>query len=412
MAEVTSWKKKYDLKELELNALLEITEAVNNNLPEESLYKIYHFTLRANLKLKKLALYVKDKEFECKANFGTKEDFYTVPLNEYFLGILEIDEINNREAISPFNEFDTVIPVYHKDSLLAIVFSESTVEEGQEAVVPDTNFIQALTNIIIVAIENKKMARRQLRQEALRRELEIASDVQQYLFPKELPDKGQVQLHASYLPHRSVGGDYYDYIPIDDSRFLICIADVSGKGIPAALLMSNFQASLRTLIRQTTDPEKIVHELNHQTLINGNGEHFITFFMALYDTKTREFRYVNAGHNPPYLCLENDQLLPLEIGTTILGTFRELPFLQVGSYPDLSRFSFFSYTDGLIETRNSDDEEFGTEKLENVLKDLIDSDLKTIHDGMIQALDEFKGSKNYIDDITIFSCRVNFSKEK
>ncbi len=214
------------------------------------------------------------------------------------------------------------------------------------------------------------------------------------------------------MPHRSVGGDYYDYIPIDDSRFLICIADVSGKGIPAALLMSNFQASLRTLIRQTTDPEKIVHELNHQTLINGNGEHFITFFMALYDTKTREFRYVNAGHNPPYLCLENDQLLPLEIGTTILGTFRELPFLQVGSYPDLSRFSFFSYTDGLIETRNSDDEEFGTEKLENVLKDLIDSDLKTIHDGMIQALDEFKGSKNYIDDITIFSCRVNFSKEK
>ncbi|MFC2123919.1 GAF domain-containing SpoIIE family protein phosphatase [Bacteroidota bacterium] len=412
MAEITSWKKKYDLKELELNALLEITQAVNNNLPVDSLYKIYRFTLQANLKLKKLALYVKDEEFECKASYGTKVDFNNEPIDESFLQITEIGLIEDLENISPFNEFDTFIPVYHKDNLLALVFSESTMEEGHEDESTNTNFIQALTNIIIVAIENKKLFRRQKQQKALRRELKIARNVQQNLFPKELPEEGHLQLFASYLPHRSVGGDYYDYIPIDDNQFLICIADVSGKGIPAALLMSNFQASLRTMIRQTNDPEKIIHELNYQTLINGNGDHFITFFMALYNVMTREFKYVNAGHNPPYLCLDNGQILPLESGTTILGSFRDLPFLKVGCYTDLSRFCFFSYTDGLIETRNSDDEEFGTDKLKDELKDLVDCELKTIHDTIIHALDDFKGIENYIDDITIFSCRVNLITEK
>jgi len=410
--DVEFWKNKYDLKELELSALLEITQAVNNNLSDEDLYKIYRFTLQANLKLNKLALYVRDQEFDCKANYGTRESFSNVPVNEAFLHIPDIGLINNLENIAPFDEFDTFIPVYHKKNLLALVFSESTYRDGGEDEVLNTDFIQALTNIIIVAIENKKLFRRQKRQKALRRELKIARGVQQNLFPKELPGEGQVQLHASYLPHRSVGGDYYDYIPIDDDQFLFCIADVSGKGIPAALLMSNFQASLRTMIRQTNDPEKIIHELNYQTLKNGDGDHFITFFMALYNIRTRELIYVNAGHNPPYLCFGDGKYEALELGTTIIGAFRDLPFLRVGRYKDLSRFVFFSYTDGLTETRNSDDIEFGTDRLEEELKKLVKSDLDTFHNSMIQTLDEFRGTENYIDDITIFSCRVDLNQGK
>ena len=105
-------------------------------------------------------------------------------------------------------------------------------------------FIQALSNIIIVAIENKKLVRKQLPQESFRKEFEIASDVQQFLFPDKLPNTDLLKIEASYFPHDMVGGDYYDYIPINKNQFLICVADVSGKGIPAALMMSNFQASL------------------------------------------------------------------------------------------------------------------------------------------------------------------------
>src|SRR5690606_33837514 len=145
------------------------------------------------------------------------------------------------------------------------------------------SFVQTFTSIIVVAIENKKLARKELEQEVFRKELEIAREVQSMLFPKELPDTDKVRAFASYLPHHTIGGDYYDYIQQDENNFLVCIADVSGKGIPASLLMSNFQASLRTLVRQTNDLKQIVNELNFVIKANAKGERFITFFVAAFD---------------------------------------------------------------------------------------------------------------------------------
>jgi phosphoserine phosphatase RsbU/P len=198
-------KTKYDLKELELNSLLEITQAINNNLPEESLYKIYNFTLLANLNIKKLALYVLDETWNCKVNFGSNEDFYLIPLEERFLSCSQVTVIDKEDKNSPFSEFDKVLPVSHKDKLLAFVFvgghEHKTVLNEPEV---NTTLIQALSNIIIVAIENKKLARRQLRQEALRKELEIAKNVQQLLFPKNLPYNDELQLKATYIPHHAI----------------------------------------------------------------------------------------------------------------------------------------------------------------------------------------------------------------
>ena len=111
---------------------------------------------------------------------------------------------------------------------------------------------------------------------------------------------------------------------------MLCIADVSGKGVPAALLMSNFQAALRTMIRHSTDLKEIVTELNHQTARNARGENFITFFIARVDRKKKEVWYVNAGHNPPIMILDASKPQLLELGTTILGSFEPLPFLRVG----------------------------------------------------------------------------------
>jgi sigma-B regulation protein RsbU (phosphoserine phosphatase) len=275
-----SIRKNYEVKDLELNALLEITQAINNNLPEESLYRIYNFTLRANLKIKKIALYVKDNRWECKVNFGTKLDFYHVDFEERSLkSISAITDLNNLKRNDPFTEFEKVIPVSHKDELLAVIYLGGYNQQDYLNGQINLNFIQTLSNIIIVAIENKKLARKELEQKAFQRELEIARKVQHFLIPKELPYGDDLMIYSSYEPHQMVGGDYFDYIPINEEQFLICIADVSGKGIPASLMMSNFQASLRTLIRQTTKLEKIVRELNYQILQNSHGESFITFFV-------------------------------------------------------------------------------------------------------------------------------------
>jgi len=392
--------KRASKKDLELKALLEITQSINNNLSEDSLYKIYRFTLLANLNIKKLCLYVLDDEWKCKVNYGTKEDYYSIPLPPNYQNLISSKEIT--ECESQFCEFGIVFPIFHKDKLLAILFIAGF-EDNEYSV--DVTFLQALTNIIIVAIENKKLARKQLEQESYKKEMEIAKQVQNYLFPKSLPNDEGLRLKASYIPHSKVGGDYYDYIKIDEDRFILCIADVSGKGVPAALLVSNFQASLRTLTRKSANLTEIISELNYQIRLSSNGENFITFFIALYDRKEKTLNYVNCGHNPPLLLSPEKETL-LEAGTTLLGMFEPLPFLKEGKVENLSEFLLFCYTDGLVETFNSEEEEFGEERLLGTVKSEKSSMPREIHDIIMDKIDAFRGEKNYHDDITMLTCKV------
>jgi sigma-B regulation protein RsbU (phosphoserine phosphatase) len=402
--EFDTLKNKYELKELELNSLLEITQAINNNLPEESLYKIFHFTLRANLNIRKMALYVFDDHWSCKVNFGTRNDFFQTDLEERFLDMNLIGAIPRLQN-SPYNEFDRLIPIHHKDQKLAFVFIGG-LTNGQFGSEININMIQALSNIILVAIENKKLIQRELKQEALRKELEIARNVQQFLFPKNLPKSLRLDMEAFYLPHHTIGGDYYDYIKITEEKFLICIADVSGKGMPAAIIMSNFQASLNTLIRKTTDLKEIIEELNFQIIKNANGEHFITFFVGIYDYTEQRLEYVNAGHNPPIL-ISNGELFLLEKGSTILGSFYPIPFIDVGEVENLSSFFFFSYTDGITETFNELNEPFGFERLQDFIFANYQNKLKDLLKNLLDELVEFKGAKDYDDDITILTCTAS-----
>lgn len=398
-------KKQVEKKELELNALLEITEAINSNVPEDSLYKIFNFTLRSNLNITKLALFVLDEIWNCKVSFGTQKNYNKVKVDDRVRMIRNIHRMSEFSNCD-FDEFDLVIPVAHKGNTLALIFVGGLELHENHDDDESVKFIQALSNIIIVAIENKKLARKQLEQEAFRKELEIASDVQQFLFPEKLPNTDRLKVEASYLPHDRVGGDYYDYVPINKNQFLICVADVSGKGIPAALMMSNFQASLRTLLRQTPNLKEIVEALNYQVMENTKGEKFITFFGAIYDISLRTMVYVNSGHNPPLLFDKKNGIRLLEDGSTVLGAMHPLPFLNEGFIPDLDEFVLFCYTDGLTETVNEAGAEFGINTLVNYFKENHQKDLKTIHQDIIVALDNFKGRNSYRDDITMLTCRV------
>jgi phosphoserine phosphatase RsbU/P len=401
-------KAQLERKELQLNALLEITQSINNNVPEDSLYKIFNFTLRSNLNIKKLALFVFDDVWNCKVNFGTQKNFQKLKLDDRFALIKNVHRMDEFEECE-FHEFDLVIPVSHKSDTLALVFVGGLNNNVNNERDDSIKFIQALSNIIIVAIENKKLARKQLIQEAFRKELEIASDVQQFLFPERLPFTERLKMEASYLPHDLVGGDYYDYIPINKNQFLICVADVSGKGIPAALMMSNFQASLRTLLRQTPNLKEIVEALNYQVMENTKGEKFITFFGAIYDISLKTMVYVNAGHNAPILMDKKHGIRMLEEGSTVLGAMNPLPFMNEGFITDLEDFTLFAYTDGLTETVNEDNVEFGTEALIDYFEKNSSKDIRTIHQDIIVALDGFKGKNAYRDDITMLTCRVEQS---
>ena len=402
MDQLEELKNRFNIKELELNSLLEITQAINSNLPEDAIIKIFDFTLRGNLNVKKLVLYVLGEKWEAKANFGTKDNFFDIELPSEFKGVNTIISIENPKD-KRFEVFDTLIPVLHKGKDLACLFVNRNLTESSET---STTYLQAITNIIIVAIENKRLAERQLKGEALRKELEIAKDVQNFLFPENLPYGIRLKLEASYLPHHSVGGDYYDYIPINQNQFLICIADVSGKGVPAAIIMSNFQATLRTMIRQTPNLLEIVEALNYQLLEHAKGENFITFFAAIYDHKLKTMVYINSGHNHPILMDSKNGMKMLDEGSTILGVFHPLPFINEGFITDLEDFYLFLYTDGVTETSNEKGEEYGVERLVDFISNNMNKDLRKVHKEIIASLDSFKGSKEYHDDITMLSCRI------
>jgi sigma-B regulation protein RsbU (phosphoserine phosphatase) len=151
-----------------------------------------------------------------------------------------------------------------------------------------------------------------------------------------------------------------------------------------------------------------VEALNFQVLENTKGEKFITFFAAIYDVHLKTMVYVNSGHNPPILIDRKHGLRMLEDGSTVLGAMHPLPFLNEGFITDLDDFLIFCYTDGLTETINEDEKEFGVEALLSYFREerTFTKDLRTIHEDIIVALDDFKGRNGYHDDITILSCRV------
>jgi sigma-B regulation protein RsbU (phosphoserine phosphatase) len=412
---------RLNVKKLELNSLLEVTQAINNNLAEDAIYRIFHFTLRANMNISKLALFVRDEVWQCKVSFGTETNFNQITLDPEILTYRDITSLGAIDQSKTFEqtagahpishlftEFDLVIPIAHKNSVLAYVFvSKEKSEDDKQGL--DTVFIQTLSNIVIVAIENKKLARQQLKQEAMNREMQIAQQVQTHLFPRELPNTQTLKVKAEYFPHRSVSGDYYDFIRISPHEFLVCIADVSGKGIPAAILMSNFQASLRMIARQTNQLRHIIEELNHQIYQSARGENFITFFIALYNQKNKQLCYINAGHNPPLFSVPGQEIRLLDRGTTILGTFLPLPFIEETTLEGVTDFTLFCYTDGVTEVNNSEGEEYGPDNLIRFYEANRDLEPEVFHSKLIEELDLFKSEKEYDDDVTLLTCRVRSS---
>ncbi len=387
-----------DVKELQLNSLLEVTRAVNDNQPEESLYRIFYLICISNLRHKKVALIVKEEdELIVKQSKGLEFS------EKSLLDLLSDDNIKDTR-IEKAKDWDVTLPISHHGTLLAFVLLsvESTDEnESQE----EFKFLRTLANILMVAIENKRFSRKELKRLAVEKELEIASRVQGMLIPKELPQHDTHTMCATYLPHKTVGGDYYDVIDLSEDEFIYCIADVSGKGIPAALLMSNFQASLRVLVRQNISLEKMVEELNLQLVTNTGGSSFVTMFLAKVNIETSKMVFINAGHNPSLL-LRNGNVTSLSGGSTVLGALDELPFIEKQEIEIKKGDFIFNYTDGLTEISNDAGEEYEIERLSEFIKKANLESLPLFHKYILVEIEKFKENQDFFDDFTILSLQL------
>jgi sigma-B regulation protein RsbU (phosphoserine phosphatase) len=256
-----------------------------------------------------------------------------------------------------------------------------------------------------VAIENKHLFKRQVEQESYQREMELATQVQKMLIPDYLPQEKHFSISKIYKPHSNIGGDYLDYFRFDQDKFAFCIADISGKGVAAALLMANFQAMIQNLIFQYRDLETFVFALNQSVYKTTKSDKYITFFVAEVDTKKKTLKYVNAGHYPPLLKM-NNKIIKLDKGCSFIGAFEKLENIKEEIIKLEGESTIISFTDGLSDLMNAKEEYFGETILEKFVAANADFEPEAFNDKLLIEIDKFRGEAEIADDIAVLTCKI------
>jgi sigma-B regulation protein RsbU (phosphoserine phosphatase) len=259
-----------------------------------------------------------------------------------------------------------------------------------------------MTGSISGLIEEQKQRQR------LENEISIAREVQNQLFPKRLPSVPGVEVEAICKAARSVSGDYYDFIQLTPTHIAVAIADISGKGISAALLMASLQAALRSQLlmvgSEHLGTDELVSRLNKHLVRNTADDRFATFFICVYDSATRTLRYTNAGHLPSFLLSQNNAVR-LDKGGMVLGVYEECTY-EENSLMVPRDAVLVGYSDGLVEPENVYGEEFGIRRLQEAAVRVQTSPPSSVALSLMTAAEEWAGSAEQADDMTVIVARM------
>ncbi len=256
-----------------------------------------------------------------------------------------------------------------------------------------------------VSIERTRLTRELLDRRRLEKELAIAREIQASFLPKRAPEVPGFDLAGATQPHDEVGGDYFDFIRVSDSRLGIAIADVSGKGIPAALIMAGFRMSLLAEIRNEFTMRAVMRKVNSLLHESTERDKFVTLFYGVLDWKNRSLSFSNAGHNPPLLLRADGRVQYLLEGGVALGVLPDARYEErpVALHPgDV----LLLYTDGVSEAELPTGEQFGTERLERCLKRLAEGTAQEILKGVVDEVTAYAGEHGVNDDLTLVVVKV------
>jgi phosphoserine phosphatase RsbU/P len=307
---------------------------------------------------------------------------------------------------------ELLLPLAIKDKLLGFIsLGQKRSEEPYSG--SDLSLLKSVASQTGLALENARLTavvtEAVAHRERLNRELEIAREVQQRLFPQELPPVPGLDYAGMCRPAQGVGGDYYDFLQFSDGSFGIAIGDVSGKGISAALMMASLQASLRgqTLLG-ADDLAGVVARVNRLLYEVSSVNRYATFFFARYSPATRQLSYVNAGHNPPMLLRGRSQdckLARLDLGGAVIGLLRQVSYRQGSTTLDAGDLLVL-FTDGITETMNPADEEWGEDRLLKAIEAGADVKASAIIGHIMNAADAFASGAKQHDDMTLVVLKV------
>ena len=311
-----------------------------------------------------------DPSFDKRSGFITKS-MLVVPM---------IHKSKTMGVMSILNRFDG-LPFNENDKMLFTIFA------SQAALV----------------IENARLLHSAIEKERLDKELQVAAEIQRLLIPQQIPQIPFLDISAAYIPCKEVGGDFYDIIQLDENRFIFVIADVPGKGIPGAMVVSNMQATLRGFLEYSSDLLSVVKRLNEAIIRQTTADRFITFFIGLYDHRQSILTYINAGHNPPLVIDEKGNIRELSIGGIFIG-FTPWDY-QSETIPFTTGNTFVMYTDGLVESMNEQEEEFGLAALKKLITTFHQNGSENLKNEIIRQVKNHIGVNPMEDDFTLLISR-------
>jgi len=304
------------------------------------------------------------------------------------------------ELIQRLRELDHTLPLIAMTAWGSIEIAVEAMRRGAG------DFVQKPweNSRLLSTLEKQIEIGRQARQESERlsrerAEHQEAREIQQSLLPKTLPEFEGMEVAADWLPARVVAGDYYDVLKFSATRAALCVADVSGKGLPAALLVSTVQAAVRAFVHETVSPGALCARVNAILCSHHLEGRFVTFFFALIDRESRTLNYSNAGHNAPILVRGDGSIVRLREGGPILGEFPDAPFEQA-TVPFGAGDRLLIFTDGVSEAHGPGDVEFGEKRLEGLLQDARGESAAELRRRILSAVHEFR-DRPLEDDATL-----------
>jgi len=414
--ELREVNKKLDRSIQELNTLFDIGKELNSFLDSEKIIKLLSYALMGQMMVNKFALFTSENgSMSLKLVRGIKGLNYAEDNKEDQEFLKDLCSINESYLVNEEStllrdkyfrdcQFVAIIPMKIQDQIKGVICLGERVDK-KSYTNENLEFLSTLGNQAMIALENARLFEETLEKQKLEEEIAVAKQIQERLLPSSIPELSGFDIFAINISSKQVGGDYYDLIPLDENKLAIAIADVSGKGIPAALLMSNLQASLRALVGTKMSITHMTSRINDIIYENTSSDKFITYFYGVIDKNTYKMKYCNAGHNPPFLIRKDAPTILLEKGGLILGMMSGVEF-QEGEIQLKSGDTLLLYTDGVSEAMNNEDEEFEEKRIEEVLRNNRSLTGKELIGKIINSVKEHSGSVPQGDDITMIAMKI------
>jgi sigma-B regulation protein RsbU (phosphoserine phosphatase) len=291
------------------------------------------------------------------------------------------------------------VPLQAKDRIIGLIYVDSPFVL-REFTKDDLNLLTVMASICAIRIENARLALVEEGERIMKRDLSQAAEIQGRMLPAEAPTVPGTDLAGFNVPCRTVGGDYYDFFPYADGRLGLTLGDVSGKGMPASLMMMALHARVQVLAEDPGKLDEFMTRLNKATCANCPSNRFITFFFCVLDTKTGDLAFANAGHNPPIIVRASGEAEMLEGGGPVLGIIPFAPYKE--KHVSLQQGDMLViYSDGVTEANNLNHDEYDEERFIEVLRENRQKSASDIVSAVTKSLNEFAAGAPQADDITL-----------